>query len=464
MLPNKLVDTYRGVFGSYVFRFISGYAFWLSISVFLLLGIIYSLYARDIYRDIEQQLDYELGQIHDHYVEGGVLRARQYVQTHGAEITAPKLLYSLLASDGELHGNVGPPPVLEDFEFAWAGLNFQTFNYQEHGQDLRFAAVTRGYDDGSELLVGLSLIPAEDKIQLMFDLLLRGTVVTILLGVIGGAVISSKLLRQVEAFNTIIRKILAGDLSKRLPINRYSGDFREMEININKMLDRLQELMAGVRRVSDNIAHDLRTPLTRLRNHVAQLELSGGGHKEEIIASLSTEADELLATFNAALKIAQIETGNRQSEFNRHDFTTTILDVIELYEPVAAEKRIRISDNLPREASIEGDRDLLFQVVANLLDNAIKYTGEGGLIEIILQQDADRLKLQFRDNGIGIPLADRHRVFERFFRVEASRSEYPGNGLGLSLVAAVVDYHQGKIDLYDNNPGLCVSVDLPRST
>ncbi len=191
------------------------------------------------------------------------------------------------------------------------------------------------------------------------------------------------------------------------------------------------------------------------------LEERGDPANTEIIDNLSSEADDLLKTFNAALKIAQIETGNRQSEFHRHELDVTIADVVELYEPVASEKNISIIQNLTPKANLLGDRDLLFQVVANLIDNAIKYTGADGLIEIILERRDRSLMLQVRDNGIGIPQADRHRVFERFFRVETARSEYPGNGLGLSLVSAVVKYHNGSINLYDNSPGLCVALELP---
>ncbi|MEM8499650.1 MAG: HAMP domain-containing sensor histidine kinase [Pseudomonadota bacterium] len=462
MLPNKLVDTYRGVFGSYTFRFISNYAFWLSISVFLLLGFIYSLYAYNVFSSIEKNLDTELAQFQSALDAGGQPAMLEYAKQRSAAFDSSRLYYHLSNARNEvLASNLNAVPDLQDFEFSWLGHQFKAFDARQGDKMFRLAAMDATQSNGGRLILAESLLPAEEKVELVFDLLLRGTIVTIILGVIGGALISSLLLRRVEAFNAIIRNILGGDLSKRLPINRYSGDFREMEISINLLLERLQELMAGVRRVSDNIAHDLRTPLTRLRNHVAMLEERGDPANQQIVDSLSSEADDLLKTFNAALKIAQIETGNRQSEFHRHELDVTISDVVELYEPVASEKSITIAQNLTPNAKLNGDRDLLFQVVANLIDNAIKYTGVDGLIEIILERRDRALMLQVRDNGIGIPPADRHRVFERFFRVETARSEYPGNGLGLSLVAAVVKYHNGKINLYDNSPGLCVAVELP---
>lgn len=462
MLPNKLVDTYKGVFGSYVFRFIANYAFWLSISVFLLLGSIYSIYAYSIYSDIDEHIQRDLGQLESELDKGGPEVADVFIRQRNRDLGRTRVYYRYISADGQQRaGSLAQDLVLSGFEFSWLKLDFKTFTRVQKDQFYRFAAIEKIREDGSSLLLAESLLPAEEKIELMFDLLLRGTLVTIILGVIGGAVISSIMLRRVESFNNTIRKLLAGDLSKRLPINRYSGDFREMEISINLLLERLQELMAGVRRVSDNIAHDLRTPLTRLRNHVSMLEEHAVPENQHIVDSLSKEADDLLSTFNAALKIAQIETGNRHSEFHVHELNVTVDDVVELYEPVAAEKNIAISLNLMPNAKLKADRDLLFQVVANLLDNAIKYTDTGGLIEVILERHESQLVLQVRDNGIGIPQADRHRVFERFFRVETARSEYPGNGLGLSLVAAVVKYHHGVIKLHDNSPGLCVAIELP---
>lgn len=462
MLPNKLIDTYRGVFGSYTFRFISNYAFWLSIAVFLLLGVIYSIYSYDIYHDIEENLQQELNGFEQHFDAAGQPGLTDYANELRSDFDRRELFFRY--TDPQQQYRLGffvDQPELSEFEFGWLGFGFKTFTVDQGGKEHRFAAMQRPLSNGGSLLLAESLQTASEKVELMFDLLLRGTLVTIILGVIGGAIISSLLLRRVEAFNNVIRKILSGDLSKRLPINRYSGDFREMEISMNLLLERLQELMAGVRRVSDNIAHDLRTPLARLRNHVAMLRERGEPANKDLIDSLEKEADDLLSTFNAALKIAQIETGNRQSEFHQHQLDVTIADVVELYEPVAAEKNITITQNLSAGAELRGDRDLLFQAVANLIDNAIKYTGSDGLIEVILERRDKLLVLQVRDNGIGIPQADRHRVFERFFRVETSRSEYPGNGLGLSLVAAVVSYHDGTIKLHDNSPGLCVSVQLP---
>ncbi len=463
MLLSKLLTGYGKITGSYVFRFIFRYAIWLSAAVFVLLSFVYSLYAFSIYRNIERGLAQEFAVVSRAVEEQGPDAISARISGLNMLTQVDRYHYSLVDADNAfLAGDITIMPILGSFGYRWLGFDLHSFTANYVDKSYRFGATLGTLSNGEQLLIASNLSVADDKIELMSDLLFRGMIVTILLGAIGGAIISFLLLRQVESFNNTIRKILAGDLSKRLPINRYSGDFREMEININMMLDRLQELMAGVRRVSDNIAHDLRTPLARLRNHVEMLEERSDGSDHDLIESLRKEADDLLATFNAALKIATLETGNRRREFSQHDLMVIVGDVVELYEPVATEKSISISTSLQKSALLNGDRDLLFQAVANLVDNAIKYTSSNGHIDLVLESSEQSLLLHVRDNGIGIPAADRHRVFERFFRVESSRGEYPGNGLGLSLVAAVVNYHSGAIRLGDNSPGLVVTVELPK--
>ena len=259
-----------------------------------------------------------------------------------------------------------------------------------------------------------------------------------------------------ERINEGVEDITRGDLSRRIPLGDSVGNVRQLIENFNRMLDQTESLMNGVRTVSDNIAHDLRTPLTHIRNNLSTLKQGLDGEDAEKVQAVIDECDGILATFNALLRIAQLEAGNRISRFAPVEL---VADVVDLYEPLAQEKGIDIHSWCDPAARCEGDRDLLFQMVANLLDNAVKYTPDDGKISVVVEcGSGGRPLLSVSDTGPGIPEQDRENVFQRFFRLESSRSRFPGNGLGLSLVKAVVTLHRGSIRLLDNRPGLRVEV------
>ncbi len=449
------------ILSSYVFRFTFFYATGLSIAAFVLLAIISAAYSYNMYAQINTSLRSEMQLLEQQLATVDASQVQKILA--GRVMAGTRGRYYYLVADSnyqKVAGNLQAWPEYREYVTGW--LRFESSGVQVDAKtEARFGGRAVALPNGYHLLVAKDTSAADEKTTFMINILFRGMLVTIILGAIGGAIISSLLLRRVESFNRSIRSIMAGNLSQRLTVTGYSGDFREMEINLNKMLDRIQSLMVGVCRVSDNIAHDLRTPLTRMRSRLTVLQTNSPAADQEIIQRIIGEADDLLTTFNAALRIAQIETGNRRTEFFEFDLEVIVGDVIELYEPLAAEKGISIAINAAGSIKLSGDRDLLFQAFANLLDNAIKYTPANGAIEITLSHFENTCRLLVQDDGIGIPAADRHRVFERFFRVEESRGEYPGNGLGLSLVAAVIKYHGGTIELLDNEPGLGVAIELP---
>jgi len=265
------------------------------------------------------------------------------------------------------------------------------------------------------------------------------------------------MLRRIEEINQTCQEIMSGDLSKRIPTLKNNDEFDDLANNLNMMLERIETLINDVHHLSDNIAHDLRTPLTRLKHHLDSLqsELSSQ-EKQDLQEQAISEADNLLKTFNALLHVASIESATIRDEFNDVSIAQVLNDVIELYEPLIEEKQQTFDMDIDSAIVIKGNRELLSQAFANLVDNAIKYTPEKGEIKIhSFKDDNGLMAIEIRDTGIGIPEKDKDKVFQRFYRADKSRFS-KGNGLGLSLVKAVFNLHQIKINLHNKEPGLSI--------
>jgi signal transduction histidine kinase len=247
------------------------------------------------------------------------------------------------------------------------------------------------------------------------------------------------------------------DLSRRIAIDTQWDDLSNLAQVLNQFLEQLEVLMTGVREVSNNIAHDLRTPLAGLRSDIESLK--GGQVDDQQLDALIAETDKILGIFQSLLRITNIEQGKRTHAFAAVDLRALLQDVIELYEPVAEEKEVTLYAQLVPPLTINGDADLLFQLFANVLDNAVKFSPYGARIEIGAVQERGRVVISIVDHGPGIPDSEKEKVFKHFYRGDASRSTQ-GNGLGLSLVKAVVQQHQGQIVLEDAEPGLSVKVVL----
>jgi signal transduction histidine kinase len=291
-----------------------------------------------------------------------------------------------------------------------------------------------------------------------------------LFGIGGGYWVSRKLLARIDALAETTRTIMDGDLTGRLPVTGSGDEIDRLSESLNLMLARLEQLMAGLREVSDNIAHDLKTPLNRLRNRVEQAlrEPYGEAAYREALERTIEEADGLIKTFNALLSIARIEAGAGGENREKLDVSALLRDVAELYEPVAEERGIELRAETDAPIFVRADRQLLGQAIANLIDNALKYgaperssgNGSRSEVEVIAHAKGPIAEIVVTDRGPGVPVPDRERVLDRFVRLEASRSE-PGSGLGLSLVAAVARLHGGTLRLEDNEPGLRVVLALP---
>ncbi|MBY8918043.1 HAMP domain-containing sensor histidine kinase [Nitratireductor rhodophyticola] len=297
----------------------------------------------------------------------------------------------------------------------------------------------------------------------------RALVVTLAIMCAGALLIwyfvGRRALKRIDRVSEASRSIMGGDLNRRLPVSGAGDEFDRLSDNLNKMLDRIAALNEGLREVSDNIAHDLKTPLTRLRNR-AEAALAGKQKTADYRAALErtiAESDQLIRTFNAILMISRLEAGYSAEATSTIDLRAILADVVELYEPLAEEQGVALEAEIDGAVTLQGNRELIGQALSNIVDNAIKYSagsGETPAVQVSLETAASEIRLTVRDNGPGVPDADRRRVTERFVRLEESRTQ-PGSGLGLSLAKAVMTFHGGRLEFADNEPGLAVTMVFP---
>lgn len=316
--------------------------------------------------------------------------------------------------------------------------------------------------DGSRLLLAQSLEQAEELQEVILYTIIIILLVSVGLALAMGWFTGQTLLARIGRINTTAKAITSGDFSQRVPLSGRHDEFDELAEHLNSMLMRIEHLLNGMRQVTDNIAHDLRKPLSRLRNRleITLLETRDTAEYRQVLAETIEDADELIRTFNALLEIAQTEAGSFRGEWKPVDLSALLTGLGELYQELAESQGKQLSIDVQPGLGVTGNRHLLAQAVSNLLDNAIKYTGADGQISLQAHPLPAGLAVQINDNGPGIPADQYALVWERFSRLDAARST-PGSGLGLSLVRAVVELHGASIRLQDNRPGLSVQLRFP---
>ncbi|MEQ1902044.1 MAG: HAMP domain-containing sensor histidine kinase [Devosia sp.] len=321
-------------------------------------------------------------------------------------------------------------------------------------------------DSGLRLVVGRDVVERRGFTAIIFQAFVIGVGGILVLSTIAGVVTARRVLRRIEAINATSAKIMSGNLSERVPVTRRNDEFDVLATSLNAMLDRIEALMQGLKEVTDNVAHDLKTPLTRLRNRAESALRDGeaGESQRQALETTIAESDKLIGTFNALLMIARAEAGAPSGAFAEIDVSAIATDVAELYAPVAEERGLELTTEIAPAIKLRGNRELIGQALVNLVENALKYyepiEGRTGRIDIVIRTGKGRVTIEVADNGPGIPPEDRARVVERFVRLEKSRTE-PGSGLGLSLVAAVARLHKGEFRIEDNAPGVRAVIDLP---
>lgn len=323
--------------------------------------------------------------------------------------------------------------------------------------------------NGMRLVVGRDVVERRGYSAIILQSFLVGVVGIILFSVVAGGITARRVLKRIDTIRDTSTKIMSGNLAERVPITRRNDEFDGLARNLNQMLDRIEQLLQGLKEVTDNVAHDLKTPLTRLRNQ-AEAALREGASEQTREGALETviaESDRLIKTFNALLMIARVEAGAPSGALSEIDVSTIVADVAELYGPVAEDEGIALETTITDGVMLKANRELIGQAMVNLLENAMKYAkptdGTAGRISIALRREGETAVIEVADNGPGIPEADRLRVLERFVRLEESRSE-PGSGLGLALVNAVARLHGGSFRLADNTPGVRAILEVPASS
>lgn len=372
-----------------------------------------------------------------------------------------RLQYTIL--DAQSRAIIGDSYLAEFAGPATAGVQAVARHNGENATD-NILVATRSLSDGMRLVVADNLESVEDVEDVVLNGFLVALALAIVLGLGGGALFTRSLLRRVDGVTRTAEAIIGGDLSQRIALTGSGDDFDRLAATLNAMLDRIVDLLENLRQVSNDVAHDLRTPLARLRQRLedTRIRAASPDDYERAIDRAIEEADALLDTFSALLRIAQIEAGARRSSFRTVDLSDVMRTVADAYGPAVEDSGRYLQADIPEALTIRGDRELLVQLFANLIENALRHTPRGTRIALHLRDDHSEIRAEVSDDGPGIPEEERVRVFRRFYRLEHSRTT-PGNGLGLSLVAAIVELHQGAINLLDNMPGLKIAIHFPMS-
>lgn len=430
-------------------------------SALVLMGLLYWRTAGTLSREVDVAIAAEMQSLIDRHRAASVPGLIELIQERIVERPTNGEVYVLADANGRsLAGNLGYWPVGSVDAGGWTDFDLGA---DPQGGGLLRRGRGRVVDLGGShrLLVARDMLEIDALQQRTLSALGRALAVTVLLALVGAFLVGRSAGRRVEALTGAIDEIMAGDLARRLPLAGAGDEMDQLVRTVNGMLDRIQELMAGVRQVSDAIAHDLRTPLARLQRRLEEaLATPGCAEQGRVLEAAAGEASALLATFGALLRISRIEAEGRREGFAEVDASALVADVRELYEPLAEARGLMLRARVEPGARLLGDRDLLFQALTNLLDNAVKYSPDGGRIGVDLGTTNGHVIITVTDRGPGVPAADRERVFQRLVRLDRSRST-PGSGLGLSLVRAVASLHEGRAWIEDAEPGARVSLALP---
>lgn len=433
------------------------YAVILAVSTIAVAAFLYWATIGFLQRQTDSTIEVEITGLREQYSLRGLNGLSRAIGERIRRGDDPEALY--LFADRQLRplaGNIDEWPDLVNRDDGW-----YSFTNRIDGRAVPARARVLALPEGLVLLVGRDISDLARLLGLAAAALAWGAGLVIALSLAGGIFMSNRALKRVESINDTTRGIITGDLSQRVETRGSGDEFDQLAINLNRMLDQIEKLMGGVQHVGDSIAHDLRTPLTRLRHSLEETAASKDlNSMREQVQSAIDDADRLLATFSALLRIARIESGSYANRRETVSLPRLVADALEMYEVIADEKKIDVRRQVDAVPDIVGDRDLIFQLITNLIDNALKYTPSGGELRVGVSASKSDVVLTVTDSGCGIAEAELENVTRRFYRVDNSRA-HPGSGLGLSLVQAVTDLHSAVLDFTNLDEGLRVAVTFP---
>ena len=438
-------------------RFAMIFAALSAIMMSMLLAVLFWSISSLLERHIDEAIVRQLAVLKYDLAQDGMESMLGLIQLH-AKHSSPNSIH-LLALDSEDRYLAGDLPVLAPVE-GWQNLEIPSAertddNYPIHS----YRALGVRFGDGTFVLVSEDIADLVQTRRLLLQSFGITLAVTIALTLFGGLIIGNALLRRVESVNQIAQAIMNGDLSQRIPLVGRRDELAGLAENLNRMLSRIDDLMQNLRAITSNIAHDLRSPLSRLRQRLELSRMKERSPEEYrgIIDTAIEDTDSILKTFEAMLRIAQIEAGTLRENFTHVKMDEIADNVVDAFQAVADDEGKELCAHVEPGCCVMGDRVLLTQLISNLIENALRHTPVGTHIRLDIECYEDKTRIVVSDTGPGIPEQERERVFRHFYRLDASRST-PGNGIGLSFVAAVVKAHDATIELDDNAPGLKVTI------
>lgn len=429
-----------------------------ALSSFVILGFIYADSVRMTNSRAEAAINDEMDVLQDRFEAGGISAVNTYILQRSVG-GGSDYLYLLAHPTGRsLSANISGLPSVQPDRNGWLQFTYrrppaggtEASEKDDRAARGRIVQLPSGY----RLFVGVDVDEEDRLVGRMFSTILAASALALALGVAAGIFVSRRFVRRLDGINHVARSVKAGDLKRRAARNYTGDELDELSENFNNMLDRVEALMHRMRHTGDSIAHDLRTPLTRMRNRLDEALREGGdlNEREQTLERAVADTDELLGIFNSILSLSRLEAGESRASIIRLDPADVADDLAELYEPVCEDEGLEFDAEIQRGMTLVGDRGLLSQALANLLDNAVKYTPSGGAVTLRLRLNGEgRAEFSVTDTGPGVPPEDRDRVTQRFVRLDNSRT-LPGSGLGLSLVKAIADIHNGRFVL-DEGPG-----------